>query len=129
MKIKLSKSQWEGIGKKAGWMKKAKIIQDKNGNIYDDSINPQQTPAAPQQNPNTVQKGNVNWAGLKYNALVQKVPQIKQMVDWLSLALRNKGNLTPDQEKQIRSTQANLKSALGGLNYPFQSSPEIMAVL
>jgi len=23
MKIKLSKSQWEGIGKKAGWMKKA----------------------------------------------------------------------------------------------------------
>jgi len=25
MKIKLSKSQWEGIGKKAGWMKKSDV--------------------------------------------------------------------------------------------------------
>ena len=27
MKIKLSKSQWEGIGKKAGWMKVAQMSQ------------------------------------------------------------------------------------------------------
>ena len=28
MKIKLSKSQWEFVGKKAGWMKSAQIIPD-----------------------------------------------------------------------------------------------------
>jgi len=28
MKIKLSRSQWEGIGKKAGWMKKAQAIDN-----------------------------------------------------------------------------------------------------
>jgi hypothetical protein len=28
MKIKISKSQWEKIGKKAGWMKTAQIIND-----------------------------------------------------------------------------------------------------
>ena len=32
MKIKLSKSQWEEMGKKAGWMKKAKIADA--GNKY-----------------------------------------------------------------------------------------------
>ena len=31
MKIKLSKTQWEGIGKKAGWMKKA---EDNNSENY-----------------------------------------------------------------------------------------------
>lgn len=30
MKIKLSKSQWEGMGKKAGWMKTAQGRMDRN---------------------------------------------------------------------------------------------------
>jgi len=34
MKIKLSKSQWEGIGKTAGWMKEAGLTQPGSAEVH-----------------------------------------------------------------------------------------------
>jgi len=114
MKITISKSQWEEMGKKAGWTKKAQTQQ----------VQPQ-TNALGQQ---VVQQGNIG-PGSKYNAIVQQMPQIKQMVDWLNLTVKNQGKLDPSQEKQVRATQSNLINAFKQMKLDPMQYPEVAQVI
>ena len=64
MKIKLSRSQWEGIGKKAGWMKKAVINDDgmaDGGTPYtDEEMDLMEEPA---NNDNSLRAKSQKWWG------------------------------------------------------------------
>ena len=122
MKIKMSKIQWEGIGKQTGWTRTAQPLP-----APATPAQPSTSPApAPAQRRDYADK---NYAGMNYNALVQAQPMIKTYVDWLALAIKNRGRLTPDQEKGVRATQSNLQAALKALGCDSKSYPEIMSVL
>jgi hypothetical protein len=80
MKIKLSKSQWEGIGKKAGWMKRAqyqskcygckKVLTDEKGR-YHEGIVDSNYPLPP---PTKTETENITWMWCNdcYNKLKTK---------------------------------------------------------
>ena len=141
MKIKLSKAQWEMVGEKAGWIsKKAQwaVPMSQTGpyanmaQVHQQYQN-QNNPSAQQPQTNAfgqqvVQQGNIG-PGSKYNAIVQQMPQIKQMVDWLNVALKNTGKLDPKQEQQVRSTQSNLINAFKQMKLDPMQYPEVAQVV
>lgn len=94
-----------------------------------------QTPApqqqqAPQPAPHQP-AAKPGYAGLTYGGIVAKNPSIGKMVDWLraALAYKFKGAMKPDQEKQLRAQQTNLRVALDKMGIQWKQFPEILEVL
>lgn len=84
---------------------------------------PQPAPQQPAAKP--------GYAGLTYGGIVAKNPSIGKMVDWLraALAYKFKGAMKPDQEKQLRAQQTNLRVALDKMGIQWKQFPEILEVL
>ena len=84
MRIKLSKSQWEQMGKTAGWMKKAQSATPSQGSNspYAQPVNPQQQQQQPTKA--TTLSGMLQQypdLGKAYENLRVSIPHFKKLLD------------------------------------------------
>jgi hypothetical protein len=125
MKIKLSKSQWENMGKEAGWIKKAQTAipisqTGPNANIADvyqqhknqNNPNVQQPQAQQSQQPQQGQ-GQPNASGWTFNRLMQD-PHFKQTFQTLK-------NQKANEKKILQYWQS--------MGIQYKSIPEILEVI